>query len=86
MSAIAKMKEKYKENSYCPYTGPTESIATKKRHVSKFKEIMADTYLQVSEMEYKLHKLYEVREKIDMFIVMTVLLICLKRVRTIYFT
>lgn len=39
------------------------------RDVSEFKEIIADTYLQVSKMEYKLHKLYEVREKIDTFII-----------------
>ena len=39
------------------------------RDVSEFKEIIADTYLQVSKMEYKLHRLYEVREKIDTFIV-----------------
>ena len=39
------------------------------RDVSRFKEIIADTYLQVSKMEHKLHKLYEVREKIDTFIV-----------------
>lgn len=39
------------------------------RNVSEFKERIADTYLQVSKMEYKLHKLYEVREKIDEFII-----------------
>ena len=39
------------------------------RDVSEFKEIVADTYFQVSKMEYKLHRLYEVRNKIDMFIV-----------------
>lgn len=38
------------------------------RDASEFKEIVADTYFQVSKMEYKLYRLYEVRNKIENFI------------------